>query len=67
MRFYQTLESGTKKQLWLETVEKLARPYGLEAWQLLAPKLPEDTELSHTVAESSVHYRSRKGPYRKGR
>ncbi len=65
MKFYQLLESGRKKQVWLETVERLASPYSLAAWQLIGPELPTDTKLTHTVAESTIHYRSRKGPYRK--
>ncbi len=65
MKFYQLLESGRKKQVWLETVERLASPYGLEAWQLIGPCLPADTEVTRAVAESTIHYRSRKGPYRK--
>ena len=65
MRFYQLLKSGHKKQVWLETVERLAVPYGLAAWQLIGPELPVDTQLTRAVAESTIHYRSRKGPYRK--
>ena len=66
MRFYQLLESGRKKQVWLETVERLAVPFGLEAWQLLCPELPADTRLQSAVAESTIHYKRRRGPYRKG-
>jgi len=66
MRFYQLLESGRKKQMWLETVERLAASYGLAAWQLLGPELPAKTELAAKVTGSSIHYnRLRKGPYRK--
>lgn len=65
MRFYQLLESGRKKQVWLETVERLASPYGLEAWQLIGPVLPADTEVLRSVSESAIHYKSRKGPYKK--
>jgi len=65
MRFYQLLESGRKKQVWLETVEKLATPYGLEVWQLIGPELPNGTKPSRPVADSKIHYRARKGPYQK--
>ena len=65
LRFYQVLESGRKKQVWLETVERLAAPFGLETWQLLGPELPAATQLQSAVAESTIHYR-RRGPYRKG-
>ena len=64
-KFYQQLESGREKQIWLETVERLAAPYGLEPWQFLAPELPKDTHVELKIMESSVHYRRRRGPYRK--
>ncbi len=66
LRFYQVLESGRKKQVWLETVERLAAPFGLEVWQLLGPKLPAATRLQSAVPESVIHYQGRRGPYRKG-
>ena len=64
-KFYQQLESGRKKQIWLETIVRVAEPYGLEPWQFLSPELPEDPQLAPKVVESSVHYGTRKGPYRK--
>ena len=64
-KFYQQLESGRKKQIWLETVERIAAPYGLEAWQFIAPNLPKNTRFEHKINESSVHYRRRRGPYGK--
>jgi len=64
MRFYQVLESGSKKQVWLETVERLASPFGIEAWQLISPQLPENTHVTQAGGGSSIHYRARKGPYR---
>jgi transcriptional regulator with XRE-family HTH domain len=36
-KFYQKLEGGRKPQVKIETVERLGKPFGLEAWQLLAP------------------------------
>ena len=36
-KFYQKLEGGKKPQIKLETVERLAKPFGLQVWQLLAP------------------------------
>lgn len=39
-KFYQQIEAGRKKQIWLDTVERLAGGFGLEAWQLLAPDEP---------------------------
>ena len=65
-KFYQILESGQKKQIWLETVEKLASVYGLRAWQLLMPDLPEDTCINRKIIKSNIHLnRRRKGPYYK--
>lgn len=39
-KFYQQIESGRKKQIWLETVERLAKAFELEAWELIAPNEP---------------------------
>jgi transcriptional regulator with XRE-family HTH domain len=64
-KFYQQLESGKKKQMWLETVERLAAAYGIQAWELIGPELPEKTELAAKPLISSVHYKKRKGPYKK--
>jgi transcriptional regulator with XRE-family HTH domain len=65
MRFYQHIESGKKKQIWLETVERLGVAFGLEVWEFLGPNLPVTTEVQHKVAESKIHYASRRGPYAK--
>lgn len=63
MRFYQTLESGRKKQMWLGTVQKLADSFGLEPWQLIYPGLSEQSKLRFDVVKSSIHnHRNRKGP-----
>jgi transcriptional regulator with XRE-family HTH domain len=37
-KFYQYLESPRKKQIWLETVERVAGAHGMEAWQILHPR-----------------------------
>jgi len=36
-KFYQYLESSRKKQIWLETLDRIASAYGLEAWELMHP------------------------------
>lgn len=36
-KFYQKLENCRKPQIKVETVERLAKPFGVQAWQLLAP------------------------------
>lgn len=66
LRFYQLLESGRKKQIWLETVERAAASYGLQACDLIGPQLPPESHIQRTPAESSPHYkRRRRGPYGK--
>ena len=39
-KWYQAVEAGRKRELRLSTLEKFARAYGLEPWQLLAPQPP---------------------------
>lgn len=45
-KFYQQVEAGRKKQLWLETVDRLAAGFGLEAWQLISPSLPSSSKVA---------------------
>jgi len=59
-KHYQMIESGRKKQIWLETVGRLAEAYGLESWELLGPTLPENTKLAKPVPDSRVHNRAKK-------
>lgn len=54
-KFYQQIESGNKRQIWLETVERLAAAYGLEAWQLLSPTYPSKTKLAKKPSTSKIH------------
>lgn len=58
-KFYQQIESGRKKQVWLETVNRLANAHGLEIWQLLGPGTPTSTIQKTKVPPSKVHYKSR--------
>ena len=37
-KYYQAIEAGRKKELRLSTLERLAKAYGLEVHQLLAPR-----------------------------
>lgn len=65
-RYYQRLEAGTKKQVWVETVERIAAVYGLEGWELLRPKMPDETHIKRRIVRSTTHYgRKRRGPYYK--
>lgn len=59
-KFYQQIESGRKKQIWMGTVERLASAYGLEIWELLAPTFPSKTQLTGEVLESKIHYGQKK-------
>ncbi|WP_269540170.1 helix-turn-helix domain-containing protein [Cerasicoccus fimbriatus] len=56
-KFYQDIEGGRKKEIWLSTVERLAAAYGLRAWQLLMPNMPEGSKVARKVASSRVHRR----------
>jgi len=40
-KFYQSIEAGRRKELRVSTIERIAKAYGLEAHQLLAPRLPK--------------------------
>ena len=64
LRFVQVLESGKKRQIWLETVERIVAPFGLEVWQFLGPELPTNTQLK-PAAKQHVASRGRRGPRRK--
>lgn len=58
-KFYQQIEAGRKKQIWLETVERLAAGFALEPWQLLAPDEPAHTTIrSRTSKEETVEHRA---------
>jgi transcriptional regulator with XRE-family HTH domain len=45
-KYFQKVESGRKPNLRLDTLERLARAFGLEVWELLGPELPEKTRLA---------------------
>jgi len=65
-KFYQRLETGRKKQVWFETIGKVADVYGLGVWEFLDPNLPVETRISKKIIESNIHQRrKRKGPYYK--
>ncbi len=58
-KFYQQIEGGTKKQIWLSTIEKLAKAYNLDAWQILSPEPPEKSKLAAKIPSSRVHNKGR--------
>jgi DNA-binding XRE family transcriptional regulator len=47
-KYYQAIEGGRKRDLRLSTLERLAKAYGIELWQLFSPHLPR-TRLSKTA------------------
>jgi len=59
-KYYQQIESGNKKQIWLETVERLAAAYSLDAWQILSPTFPPKTKLIKKPESSKIHTKNRK-------
>jgi len=44
-KYYQAVEGGRKPDLRLSTLERFARAYGIEVWELLAPNEPKKTTL----------------------
>jgi transcriptional regulator with XRE-family HTH domain len=40
-KYYQLIESGKRIDLRLSTLQKLARAYGIQVHELLAPEMPE--------------------------
>jgi len=59
-KFYQQIEANRKKQIWLETVERLAAGYGLAAQELLGQDLPKVTKLAKEPRSSRVHNNTRR-------
>ena len=47
-KYYQAIEGGRKPDLRLSTLERLAKAYRIELWQLFAPQFPR-TSLSKTA------------------
>jgi transcriptional regulator with XRE-family HTH domain len=40
-KYYQAVETGRKSDLRLSTLDRIAKAYGIEVYQLLSPQLPE--------------------------
>lgn len=40
-KYYQAVEAGRKRELRLSTLDRLARAYDIEVWELLAPSMPK--------------------------
>lgn len=54
-KFLQQIEAQRKKQIWLSTVEQIAKGFGLELHEFLAPKMPTNGTLAKKVPSSRVH------------
>ncbi len=52
-KFYQQIESGRKKQVWLETLDRIAAGFGLESWQLLSPTPPSLSDYPEAISIDS--------------
>lgn len=66
-KFYQSIEAGRRKQLRVSTLERIAKPYGLEAYHLLAPEMPISQPLAAVMSESKTKYLSRYSRKRKSK
>ena len=47
-KYYQALEAGRKQEVRLSTLERVARAYGIEVYQLLSPQ-PPNTKPSRKI------------------
>lgn len=57
-KYYQSVETGKQEDLRLSTLDRLAKAYGVEGWQLLAPTFPKSTRLAKRHA-GRPHYSKR--------
>jgi transcriptional regulator with XRE-family HTH domain len=53
-KFYQSIEAGRKKELRVSTLERIAKAYGLQAYQLLSPKLPKTRSVKLTGSNKTL-------------
>ena len=66
MRYYQMIEAGRKKEIFLGTLKALACAYGLEPWQLIAPDFFSQSKPQFDATKSAIHnHRQRRGPRQK--
>jgi transcriptional regulator with XRE-family HTH domain len=59
-KFYQSIEAGRRKEIRVSTLEKIAKAYGIEVYQLLAPELPK-TKLADFSRGKARHILKRTG------
>jgi transcriptional regulator with XRE-family HTH domain len=58
-KYYQAVEAGRKRDLRLSTLERLAKAYGIELWQLFSPQFPR-TQLRKAKRKQKTSLISRK-------
>lgn len=66
LKYYQAVESGRKKQIWLETVNRFAEAYGLSLQEFFSPELPQHSRVSKKTPPSA-HYAPRAKKVGEGR
>lgn len=58
-KYYQLLESGTKKQVWVETVARFSDAYGIAMHEFFAPDFPTGTKLRDKRPVRNAHYKKK--------
>ena len=56
-RYYQHLESGRKKFLRIDTIERICRAYGIEVWEFFYTQLPQLRMNVNKNIKSNIHRR----------
>ena len=56
-KFYQQIESGRKKLIRIDTIQRLANAYGIELWEFFHPKAPKISLKVSPRINSSPHNR----------
>jgi len=54
-KYYQAVETAKRKQIWVETVSRLAAVYQIELHEFFAPVLTEKSKI-RKAPPKSVHY-----------
>ncbi len=58
-KFYQQVESGRKKLVRLDTIQRLAEAFGIEIWEFFHPKMPKFSIKIRRQINSSPHNKRR--------
>lgn len=65
-KHYQKIESGRRPNLRLDTLERLATAFGIQASQLISEHLPENTKLAPAAKGARAEPRRRRRSPKKG-